>query len=140
MTLPGVILLYNSTLKAQQLKVSIAGIHGEGNLSAKKLLNAGKIEINDNKVTIISFDMSYKKGPAYEEMTSSCQHPDDKKLSKISPMVTENSKSNAFTDTMKKAIKNDLQSGAKVYFENIEALKEDGSLIKIPGIILTIKK
>ena len=102
--------------------VTIAGIKGEGKLTIEKLLAAGKIELSDNKLTLLHYDMSatVKDANMQESIT------------------TTSSKSLEFTNEMKAMIKN-LPLGKKLYIESVEAKRADGTIVKLPGLILKIE-
>jgi len=129
LTLSVVMLYLNTTLNAQQTTdtiqkttqiqgpvATVAGIIS-GVISKDAILKADSLSCLEKNITIVSFTMTiYINGNLYEQ----------------------NSTNNMLTAEMKKSI-NELESGNKLYFENIKAKFSDGSWRSMNAISLKIQ-
>lgn len=105
--------------KTQQIQGPVATVAGiiNGVISKNALLKVDSLSCSEKNITIVSFTMTINKNGNLYEL---------------------NSANNMLTAEMKKSI-NELESGNKLYFENIKAKFSDGSWRSMNAISLKIQ-
>lgn len=112
--------------EVKKIYCTIAGKKEAAKLSVSELLSEGKLSVKSG-LKIVSYDVTYTK-PRFEN-------------GKVENMfiVLKPADSADFTRELKGVIKNELQAGSKLYFENVKAERSSGKMVNVEGIEVTIE-